>query len=125
MAKRDYYEVLGIDRNADASAIKSAYRKLAMKHHPDKNPGDAKSEALFKDATEAYEILKDDEKRAAYDQFGHSAFEGGSGSQGQGSGFGGFGSAGTPCIGWGRRTTRSSRRGGRKMDGPDLFLWSG
>jgi len=90
MAKRDYYEVLGIDRNADASAIKSAYRKLAMKHHPDKNPGDAKSEALFKDATEAYEILKDDEKRAAYDQFGHSAFEGGSGSQGQGSGFGGF-----------------------------------
>mgnify|MGYP001161151907 CR=1 FL=1 len=90
MAKRDYYEVLGIDRNADASAIKSAYRKLAMKHHPDKNPGDAKSEALFKDATEAYEILKDDEKRAAYDQFGHSAFEGGSGSQGQASGFGGF-----------------------------------
>ena len=90
MAKRDYYEVLGIDRNADASAIKSAYRKLAMKHHPDKNPGDVKSEALFKDATEAYEILKDDEKRAAYDQFGHSAFEGGSGSQGQGSGFGGF-----------------------------------
>ena len=61
MAKRDYYEVLGIDRNADASTIKSAYRKLAMKHHPDKNPGDAKSEALFKDATEAYEILKDDE----------------------------------------------------------------
>ena len=89
MSKRDYYEVLGVSRNADASSIKSAYRKLAMKHHPDKNPGDKKSEALFKEATEAYEILKDDEKRAAYDQFGHSAFEGGSSSQGQG-GFGGF-----------------------------------
>ena len=71
MSKRDYYEVLGVSRNADASSIKSAYRKLAMKHHPDKNPGDKKSEALFKEATEAYEILKDDEKRAAYDQFGH------------------------------------------------------
>ena len=89
MSKRDYYEVLGVSRNADASSIKSAYRKLAMKHHPDKNPGDKKSEALFKEATEAYEILKDDEKRAAYDQFGHSAFEGGGSSQGQG-GFGGF-----------------------------------
>ena len=62
MSKRDYYEVLGVSRNADASSIKSAYRKLAMKHHPDKNPGDKKSEALFKEATEAYEILKDDEK---------------------------------------------------------------
>ena len=90
MAKRDYYEVLGIGRNADASEIKSAYRKLAMKHHPDKNPGDQKSETLFKEATEAYEILKDDEKRSAYDQFGHAAFEGGAGSQGQSSGFGGF-----------------------------------
>ena len=89
MSKRDYYEVLGVSRNADASSIKSAYRKLAMKHHPDKNPGDKKSEALFKEATEAYEILKDDEKRAAYDQFGHSAFEGRGSSQGQG-GFGGF-----------------------------------
>ena len=89
MSKRDYYEVLGVSRNADASSIKSAYRKLAMKHHPDKNPGDKKSEALFKEATEAYEILKDDEKRAAYDQFGHSAFEGGGSSQSQG-GFGGF-----------------------------------
>ena len=76
MSKRDYYEVLGVSRNADASSIKSAYRKLAMKHHPDKNPGDKKSEALFKEATEAYEILKDDEKRAAYDQFGHSGVEG-------------------------------------------------
>ena len=89
MSKRDYYEVLGVSRNADASSIKSAYRKLAMKHHPDKNPGDKKSETLFKEATEAYEILKDDEKRAAYDQFGHSAFEGRGSSQGQG-GFGGF-----------------------------------
>ncbi len=56
MSKRDYYEVLGVSRNADANSIKSAYRKLAMKHHPDKNPGDKKSEVLFKEATEAYEI---------------------------------------------------------------------
>jgi len=90
MAKRDYYEILGVDRKADAGTIKSAYRKLAMKHHPDKNPGDKKAETLFKEATEAYEILKDEEKRAAYDRFGHAAFEGGSGSQGQSSGFGSF-----------------------------------
>ena len=90
MAKRDYYEVLSVDRKADAGTIKSAYRKLAMKHHPDKNPGDKKAETLFKEATEAYEILKDEEKRAAYDRFGHAAFEGGSGSQGQSSGFGGL-----------------------------------
>ncbi len=90
MEKRDYYDVLGVDKQADSSAIKAAYRKLAMKHHPDKNPGDKKSEALFKEATEFYEILKDDEKRAAYDRFGHAAFEGGAGGQGQASGFGGF-----------------------------------
>ena len=93
MSKRDYYEVLGLDRNADPSSIKSAYRKLAMKYHPDKNPGDKKAETFFKEATEAYEVLKDDEKRSAYDRFGHAAFEGGSGGQGPGSGFAGFSSS--------------------------------
>ncbi len=86
MAKRDYYEVLGVNRDADESAIKKAYRKLAMKHHPDRNAGDAKSEELFKEAKEAYEILSDSSKRAAYDQFGHAGVDasaaGGAGAQG-------------------------------------------
>ena len=75
-AKRDYYEVLGISRNADAGAIKKAYRKLAKKYHPDTNPGDKQAEKLFKEATEAYTILSDPEKKKLYDQFGHSAFDG-------------------------------------------------
>jgi molecular chaperone DnaJ len=86
MTKRDYYEVLGIDRGADAPVIKAAYRKLAMKHHPDRNPGDAEAEASFKEVSEAYEVLKDDDKRAAYDQFGHAAFDGGMGGFGRGGG---------------------------------------
>mgnify|MGYP002682219111 CR=1 FL=1 len=73
--KRDYYDVLGVDRNADEETIKKAYRKLAMKHHPDRNAGDTKSEDKFKEAKEAYEILTDANKRAAYDQFGHAAFD--------------------------------------------------
>jgi len=71
--KRDYYEVLGVDRGADESAIKSAYRKLAKKYHPDVNPGDKEAEKKFKEATEAYGILSDPEKRRQYDQFGHLA----------------------------------------------------
>ncbi len=92
--KRDYYEVLGVEKGADAGALKSAYRKLAMKHHPDKNPNDAVAEAKFKELNEAYEVLKDDEKRAAYDRFGHAAFEqGGAGGPGgfSGGAAGGFG----------------------------------
>lgn len=85
MAKQDYYEVLGVGRDAEADAIKSAYRKLAMKYHPDRNPGDTDAEARFKEATEAYEILKDDQKRAAYDRFGHAAFENGAGGPGAGA----------------------------------------
>lgn len=84
--KRDYYEVLGVDKNADDSAIKSAYRKLAKKYHPDMNPGDKEAEQKFKEASEAYAILSDADKRRKYDQFGHAAFEQGGG----GGGFGGF-----------------------------------
>ena len=89
--KRDYYEVLGVDRNADDAALKKAYRVLAKKYHPDMNPGDAEAEKKFKEASEAYAVLSDPEKRRQYDQFGHAAFEGG-GAGGAG-GFGGFSSA--------------------------------
>ena len=83
MSKRDYYEVLGVNKSADESEIKKAYRKLAMKYHPDRNQGDAEAEAKFKEASEAYSILYDKEKRSAYDQFGHSAVDGSA----QGGGF--------------------------------------
>lgn len=84
--KRDYYEVLGVDKNADEAAIKKAYRALAKKYHPDMNPGDAEAEKKFKEASEAYAILSDPEKKRQYDQYGHAAFDGGAG----GGGFGGF-----------------------------------
>lgn len=80
--KRDYYEVLGVDRGADDATIKKAYRQLAKKYHPDANPGDKEAEKKFKEASEAYAILSDAEKRRQYDQFGHSAFEGGAGGAG-------------------------------------------
>ena len=76
---QDYYSVLGVERSASASEIKKAYRKLAMKYHPDKNPGDAAAEAKFKEAAEAYDVLGDADKKAKYDQFGHAAFQGGGG----------------------------------------------
>ena len=104
MAKRDYYDVLGVGRNADAKEIKRAYRKLAKKYHPDMNPGDKNAEQKFKEITEAYNILSDDEKKKLYDQYGFAAFEEGAGAGGAyggdqgfhgqgsfGSGFGGFG----------------------------------
>ena len=72
--KRDYYEVLGVNKNATENEIKHAYRKLAKKYHPDMNPGDKNAEEKFKEATEAYEVLSDPEKKARYDQFGHAAF---------------------------------------------------
>src|SRR5258705_705213 len=75
MAKRDFYEVLGVDRSAENEEIKKAYRKLAVKFHPDKNPGDKTSEDKFKEIGEAYEALSDPQKRAAYDQYGHAAFD--------------------------------------------------
>ena len=85
--KRDYYEVLGVDRNADDAALKKAYRVLAKKYHPDTNPGNAEAEQKFKEASEAYAVLSDPDKRRQYDQFGHAAFEQGGGGAG---GFGGF-----------------------------------
>src|SRR5271155_1094969 len=85
--KRCYYETLEVERNADESKLKAAFRKLAMKWHPDKNPGDATSEIRFKEINEAYEVLKDGDKRAAYDRFGHAAFEQGGGGPGFGAGF--------------------------------------
>ena len=88
MAKQDFYETLGVAKTASADDIKKAYRKLAMKHHPDRNPGDKTAEQKFKEISEAYDILKDDQKRAAYDRFGHAAFEQG-GGRGPGDGFGG------------------------------------
>lgn len=80
--KRDYYEVLGVDKNADDAAIKKAYRQLAKKYHPDMNPGDAEAEKKFKEASEAYAVLSDPDKKRQYDQFGHAAFEGGMGGGG-------------------------------------------
>ena len=98
MAKRDYYEVLGIGRNADAKEIKKAYRKLAKKYHPDMNPGDKQAEQKFKEVTEAYNVLSDTEKKKLYDQYGFAAFEEGGnpystgGQDAAGNGFhGGFG----------------------------------
>ena len=87
--KRDYYEVLGFSKDADEDTLKKAYRKLAKKYHPDANPGDKEAEAKFKEASEAYSVLSDPQKRQQYDQFGHAAFEQGGGA-GYGGGFGGF-----------------------------------
>ena len=86
-SKRDYYEVLGVSRDADDATLKKAYRQVAKKYHPDMNPGDAEAEKKFKEASEAYAVLSDPEKRRQYDQFGHAAFDGGAGGAG---GFGGF-----------------------------------
>lgn len=91
MSKRDYYEILGAQKGASADELKKAYRKLAMQYHPDKNPGDKEAEAKFKEINEAYEVLKDEQKRAAYDRFGHGAF-----GNGGGPGAGGFGGGSDP-----------------------------
>lgn len=84
-AKRDYYEVLGVSKDADDATIKKAYRQLAKKYHPDMNPGDKEAEIKFKEASEAYAVLSDADKRRQYDQFGHAAFDGGAGGGAGGS----------------------------------------
>ncbi len=114
MAKQDYYETLGVPKNAGADTLKSAFRKLAMSFHPDRNPGDEEAETKFKEINEAYEVLKDDEKRATYDRFGHAAFEGGSGPQAGGFDFaGGFADIFDEMFGdfvGGRRSAGGSRQ---------------
>lgn len=89
MSKQDYYELLGVSRDADDATLKKAYRKLAMKYHPDRNPGDTAAEEKFKDAKEAYEVLGDSQKRAAYDRFGHDGVSNSASGGGAGAGFGG------------------------------------
>lgn len=117
MSKRDYYEVLGVERSADAAELKKAYRRLAMKYHPDRNPDDESAAEKFKEAKEAFEVLKDQQKRAAYDQFGHAGV---SGQAGGGGGFGGadindiFGDVFGDIFGGGRG------RGNRVYRGDDL-----
>ena len=125
MAKRDYYEILGVARDASETDVKKAYRRLAMKHHPDRNPGNPESEAHFKEAKEAYEALSDKDKRAAYDRFGHAGVQGGPG----GGGFGGgadafsdiFGDVFGDIFGGGRRGGRSQVFRGADL-GYDLEL---
>jgi len=91
-SKRDYYDTLGVGRGANADELKKAYRKLAMQYHPDKNPGDAKAEEKFKELSNAYDVLQDDQKRAAYDRYGHDAFtQGGMGGSNMNAGAGGAG----------------------------------
>jgi molecular chaperone DnaJ len=88
-SKRDYYDVLGVSKNASEAELKKAYRRLAMKYHPDRNSDDAEAETKFKEAKEAYDVLSDEQKRAAYDQFGHQGVEGSfAGGHAQGGGFG-------------------------------------
>ena len=116
--KRDYYDILGVDKSADAQAIKKAYRKLAMKYHPDRNPDNKEAEEKFKEVNEAYEVLSDENKRRTYDQFGHQGVNGQGGFGGQGfggQGFGGFedifGDVFGDIFGGGFGNSRTRRRG--------------
>src|SRR5258708_4807785 len=115
MAKQDFYATLGVARDATADDLKKAYRKLAIQYHSDRNPGDAPAEAKFKDISEAYDILKDDQKRGAYDRYGHAAFDGGMGGGGFEAGGAGLGDIFDQMFGefmGGRRGGGRARAGG-------------
>lgn len=122
MSKQDYYELLGVDKNVDEGTLKKAFRKAAMKYHPDRNPGDAEAEKKFKEMGEAYDVLKDPEKRAAYDRYGHAAFEGGMGGPGGGHGGAGFDFSDVfeeffgDFMGGGGRRRRGGAQSGRGSD---------
>ncbi|MBL8576861.1 MAG: molecular chaperone DnaJ [Mesorhizobium sp.] len=119
--KADFYETLGVERSADEKVLKTAFRKLAMQFHPDRNPGDQSCEIRFKEINEAYECLKDPQKRAAYDRFGHAAFENGGGMNGGGNGFGAGGFADIfedifgDMMGGGRRRSSGGRERGADL----------
>ena len=120
--KKDYYEVLGVEKNADEATIKKAYRSLAKKYHPDMNPGDKEAEMKFKEVNEAYDVLSDSDKRAKYDQYGHAAFDPAAGGGAGGAGFGGFGDFGdifSSFFGGGFGGSSSARRNG-PMRGDDI-----
>ncbi|MEH6629498.1 MAG: molecular chaperone DnaJ [Halopseudomonas aestusnigri] len=119
MSKRDFYEILGVSRSADAKEMKASYRKLAMKYHPDRNPDNTEAEHKFKELNEAYGVLKDDQQRAAYDNYGHAAFENGGPGAGGGGGFGGGGGGFADIFeemfggfGGGGRQSGGAQRGG-------------
>src|ERR671933_246135 len=113
MSKRDYYEVLGVSRTATDQEIKSAYRRLAVKYHPDKNPGDAAAEEKFKEAAEAYSVLSDVEQRRRYDRFGHAGVSSSAGAAGWGAqGFGGIEEILGDLFGLGDAVCAGGRAGG-------------
>ena len=124
MAKRDYYEVLGVDRGASEADVKKAYRRLAMKYHPDRNSGDEQAEEKFKEASEAYEVLSDQEKRAGYDRFGHAAVDGSAGASTFNADDIGdiFGEVFGDIFGGGARGRRAARRGADLQYVLDLTL---